>query len=102
MTTFDQLLDSKVSSDDIQTIANIMPVWEKLRTPLGFDRAKEKAIRRTNSDYEEQKQDLLESWKEMCGNAATYRAFIEAAEKAGNKLLADRVKEMLRSRVTGS
>ncbi|CAI8033351.1 hypothetical protein GBAR_LOCUS18814 [Geodia barretti] len=52
-------------------------------------------------DYGKQKRECLYVWKEMEGERATYRAFISAAEEAGNQQLAHSVRDLY-SHTTGT
>ena len=94
----DSLLDTPVSDEDVATIAaNYLTKWEDLTPHLGLTHAQEVAIRNTLilHDYNDQKREALHKWKEIKGNAATYRAFNAAATKASNMELVDKVKAML-------
>ena len=52
-------------------------------------------------DYGKQKRECLSVWREMEGERATYRAFISAAEEAGNQQLAHTVRDLF-SHTTGT
>ena len=86
-----------VSDEDIATIArDLLTDWESLRPYLGLSRVQKEEIRKSYpGEYGKQKHECLEEWKELKGNAATYSAFITAAEEAKNQQLADRVRAML-------
>lgn len=71
--------------------------WEDLLPYLGLSGPQKEEIRRTYPLYREQKHECLKQWKEKEGNKATYRAFIQAAEQAKKKGLADKVREMLQT-----
>jgi hypothetical protein len=46
-------------------------------------------------NYNQQKRECLQAWKEKNGKDATYSALIKAAEDAKDQKLADNVKAML-------
>ena len=93
-------LEEVISDEDVATIArDHLTNWESLRPYLGLTRPQKENIRKTYSDYGEQKRECLEVWQETKGNEATYGALITAAEKAKDQHLADRVKAMLASPV---
>ena len=85
-----------ISDEDVATIARKhLTDWESLRPYLGLSRQQQVEIRKTYSDYGQQKRECLEVWKETKGNEATYGALITAAEKAEDKKLADSVRAVL-------
>ena len=86
-----------ISDRDLAVIArHYLKDWEKVRPFLGLSRAQKKEIARSYSrDYELQKQECLEVWKEERGREATYRALISAAEEARDQELADNIRDML-------
>ena len=93
-------LEEVVSDVDVTTIArDHLTDWESLKSYLGLSRQQQVNIRKTYSDYGQQKRECLEVWKEMKGNEATYGALITAAEEAKDKKLADGVRAMLASTV---
>ena len=72
--------------------------WEELSPFLGLTRQQEATIRLDFKDYNNQKQEALRKWKQIKGDAATYRAFIAAARATSNMDLVDNVKAMLQTR----
>ena len=97
-------LEEVISDVDIANIArDILINWELLRPYLGLSRAQKEAIRKSYpGQYEEQKCESLEIWKEMQGDGATYGAFITAAEEAKDQQLADGVRAMLQTNVSST
>ena len=95
-----KLLDTPVSDQDLSKIAaKYLRKWEKLSPELRLTPQQETEIKETYSrDYDEQKREALRKWKEIKGNAATYRSFISAATAIPNMELVDNVKAMLRTR----
>ncbi|CAI8054043.1 hypothetical protein GBAR_LOCUS29538 [Geodia barretti] len=89
--------DDVISDRDLAVIArHYLKDWEKLRPFLRLSRAQKKEIARSYSrDYELQKQECLEVWKEEMGREATYQALISAAEEAGDQQLPDNIRDML-------
>ena len=91
-----ELLDTPVSDQDLSKIAaKYLRKWEKLSPELKLTPQQETEIKETFRDYDDQKREALRKWREIKGNAATYRAFIDAATDASNKDLVDNVKAML-------
>ena len=72
-----------------------MITWDSLSPFLGLTRPQEETIRRTYPNYENQKKECLEVWRQTEGNKATYGALINAAERAKEQRLADAVKKMI-------
>ena len=68
-----------------------------MRVTLGLDYAKQKEIEKVG-DYGKQKMECVEQWRLKAGDKSTYRAFIEAARKAGQNDVADKVVAMLQER----
>ena len=66
--------------------------WEDIAPYLQISVVDEEEIRRSG-DYADQKRTLLQKWREVKGNEATYQALSDAAEKA-KKDLSDQVKEL--------
>lgn len=94
------LLDAPVSDLDIATIAaNYLTKWEDLSPFLDLTPQHETNIKNTYGDYSVQKRQILLKWREIKGNAASYRALITAATTASNMELVDNVKAMLRARL---
>ena len=92
-----------VSVEDVPVIARkYLKEWEPLRPYLGLSPQKKIEIFTSHSDYEKQKQECLDVWKETKGDEATYSALITAAEKAKDQQLADSVRAMLVSRLSTS
>lgn len=91
-------LDVEMSEKDAEKIASeYLTEWEKLRPYLGLSRAQEKEIQNSNPrNYGAQKSEFMGVWKEKKGKDATYTAFIQAAEEAGKKKLADSMRAMKR------
>ena len=76
--------------------------WGSLAPFLGLTRTKEREIAMSYpGDYGKQKRECLSVWREMEGERATYRAFISAAEEAGNQQLAHTVRDLC-SHATGT
>ena len=74
--------------------------WESLSPYLGLDHTTEESIRSaSNGDYEMQKKKLLQEWKRIKGDQATYDELITAAERASDQNLADSVKKMMKANV---
>ena len=76
--------------------------WESLVPHLGLMRTDEVDIGKTNTNYGMQKTECLQKWKQRMGDKATYGALITAATEAKDQQLADRVKNMIRSRTVMS
>ena len=98
-------LDSEVTDEDAAVIAQChLEEWEELSPFLGLKSTTNVVVKNNNSgDYAKQKMTFLREWKKQRGHEASFGALIEAATKAGNKLLADNLKDMLinRSKPTG-
>lgn len=89
------LLDAVVSDMDICRIAaEYLVKWRELSPRLGLKPADETAISNTFKNFDDQRREVLRKWKELKGNAPTYRALIFAAEAIRNKQLADKVRKM--------
>ena len=90
--------NEEISEEDIETIASkYLTDWEKLRPYLKLSRTQEKEIIKSyRGDYGQQKREFLGTWKDEKSSDATYVAFIQAAEKAGMKKLADSVRALIR------
>ena len=83
-----------ISDRDLAVIArDHLTDWRSLAPFLGLNGAKEGEIARAG-DYGGQKRECLQIWKEMKGDEATYQAFIAAAVEAGNRQLADAVRDL--------
>ena len=67
--------------------------WEDIAPYLQISVVGEEEIRRSG-DYTDQKRTLLQKWREVKGNEATYKALSDAALKANNKDLSDQVIEL--------
>ena len=81
-------------------IAKDVTDWKALVPFLGLSLSQEKKIAmQFPGDYDLQKQECLEVWKEMKGMGATYPALIVAAGRAQNEELADRVRSMFSSKL---
>ena len=94
-----ELLDTPVSDTDLSKIsAEYLRKWENLSPELKLTPQQETEIKETLRDYDEQKREALRKWREIKGNAATYRAFIAAATAISNIQLVDNVKAMLQAR----
>ena len=87
-------LDRVISERDLVVIArDHVTHWGSLATFLGLTVPKEQEIAMSYpGDYGKQKRECLYMWRKMEGEKATYRAFISAAEEAGNQLLAHTVR----------
>ena len=89
-------LEEVVSDEGVAMIArDHLTDWESLRPFLGLSRQQEVEICNTHGNYQKQKRECLEIWKQAKGNEATYSTFITTAEKAKNQQLADGVRAML-------
>ena len=90
--------DEEISDEDIETIAReYLTDWEKLRAYLKLGYPIEGEIQKSHpGDYGGQKRKFLLTWKYEKSGGATYRTFIQAAEKAGMKKVADSVRAMIR------
>ena len=94
-----ELLDTPVSDQDLSKIAEkYLRKWEKLSPELELTPQQETEIKSTFRDYDDQKREALRKWREMKGNAATYRAFNTAAAAISNMELVENVKAMLQTR----
>ena len=90
-------LDDLISRRCLAAIAkNHITHWEPLGPFLDLTRQQEMEIaQKYSSNYELQKRECLEVWKEVKGNGATYRALISAAEEADDHRLVDCVRSLL-------
>ena len=94
-----ELLDTPITHQDLSKIAsNYLRKWEELLTELKLTPQQETEIKETLRDYDDQKRGALRKWREINGNAATYRALITAATAISNMELVDNVKAMLQAR----
>ena len=93
-----ELLDTPVSDEDVATITKYLTKWEDLSPFLGLTQQDETNICNTYKDYSHQKRQALRKWREIKGDAATYRALNTAAKKIPNMELVDKVKAILRTR----
>ena len=90
-------LDTPVTDQDIATVARDYLVrWEELAPHLGLTVQQEQSIRQTFREYEDQKREVLRTWKRNKGNGATYHILITAAETISNMQLADNVRALLK------
>ena len=86
-----------VTDQDIATIArDYLVSWEELAPHLGLTVQQEKSIQKTCREYEDQKREVLRTWKRNKGNGATYHILITAAEAISNMQLADDVRALLK------
>ena len=86
-----------VTDQDIATIArDYLVSWEELAPHLGLTVQQEKSVRKTFCEYEDQKREVLRTWKRNKGNGATYHILITAAETISNMQLADDVRALLK------
>ena len=93
-----ELLETPVSHQDLSKIASkYLRKWEELSPELKLTPQQETDIKETFRDYDDQKRQALRKWREIKGNAATYRAFITAATAISNMELVDNVKAMLQA-----
>ena len=91
------LLDTPITNRDIVTIArDYLVSWEELAPHLELTVQQEQSIRKTFREYEDQKREVLRTWKRNKGNEATYHILITAAETISNMQLADDVKALLK------
>ena len=89
-------LTTIVSDEQLAVIARkFLTKWEELSPSLGLTQQQEESIRRTHSDYEDQKRQSLRMWKRNKGNEATFGVFITAAEGISNMELADSVRDLM-------
>ena len=94
-----QLLDTPVSDQDLSKIAaKYLRKWEGLSPELKLTPQQETEIKETFRDYDDQKREALRKWREIKGDAATFRAFITAATAISNIELVDNIRAMLRTR----
>ena len=94
------LLKAQVSEGDIAKIAReYLNRWNELAPFLGLTEGQETEVQNSSSDYGDQKRAALLKWRAVKGRAATYAAFIAAANEAGLANLADNVRDLLRSRL---
>ena len=90
------LTEAIVSDEQLAIIARkFLTKWEELSPSLGLTQQQEESIRRTLSDYEDQKRESLRWWKRNKGNKATFGAFIAAAESISNMQLADSLRDLI-------
>ena len=90
-------LDTPVTGQDIATISrDYLVSWEELAPHLGLTVQQEQSIRQTFREYEDQKREVLRTWKRNKGNGATYHILITAAETISNMQLADDVRALLK------
>ena len=96
-------MDRVISDRDLAVIArDHVTHWRSLAPFLGLSRAQKKEIDESFKwDYEAQKMECLEVWKEERGREATYQALISAAEEAENLQLAHTVRDLF-SHTTGT
>ena len=88
--------DMVVNHDQLATLAkDHLMDWEEIAPKLGINPQEIFAIKKTHSEYKDQKRDALNTWKRNKGNGATFGAFITAAESVGNTVLVDSVKKWL-------
>lgn len=93
-----ELLDTPINDRDISKIATeYLRKWEELSPELGLTPQQETRIHETFRDYDDQKREALRKWKEIKGDAATYRAFIVAARAISNMELVAKVKGLLQT-----
>ena len=98
MTIPSYLLGTPVTDQDIATIARDYLVrWEELAPHLELTVQQDQSIRKTFQEYEDQKREVLRTWKRNKGNGATYHSFITAAETISNMQLADNVRALLQA-----
>ena len=80
----------------MDTIARELLIrWEELSPSLGLKQHQEQNIRRTYSEYADQKREALRAWKHNKGKGATFGALIAAAEKVSNMQLADGIRDLM-------
>ena len=100
MTIPSYLLNTPVTDQDIATIAKDYLVrWEELSPHLELTVQQDQSIRRTFREYEDQKREVLRTWKRNKGNGATYDSFITAAETISSMQLADNVRALLKKQL---
>ena len=89
-------MENEAKEDHLEVIARECSFdWMALRPHLGLSSAQEQDINRSESQYGEQRRVCLYKWKEVKGTSATYRALVEAANRISNRMLADKVKEVM-------
>ena len=92
------LTEAIVSDEQLTIIAReFLTKWEELSPSLGLTQQQGESIRRTHSDYEDQKRESLRTWKRNKGNEATFGAFITTAEGISNMELADSVRGLMKT-----
>ena len=90
-------LDTPITDQDIAIIArDYLVSWEEISPHLELTVQQEHSIQKTYRIYEDQKREVLRTWKRSKGNGATYDSFITAAETISNKLLAGSVRALLK------
>ena len=95
-----ELLDAPVSDLDVVTIATKLTRWEELSAFLGLTHQHETDIRYNfSTDYGDQKRAALRKWRQIKGDAATFRVFIAAATAISNMELVHGVMDMLREKL---
>ena len=89
-------LDTRCSDIYLAQIAENIVNWEELALDFELTQAEMEVIRNDYPlQYKLQKRAMLWKWVEKNGNKATYRAMKNKFNSANNKLLADKLMEML-------
>ena len=90
-------LDTRCSDIYLAQIAENIVNWEELAIDFELTQAEMEVIRHDYPrQYKLQKRAMLWKWVEKNGDQATYRAMKNKFDSAKNKLLADKLMEMLR------
>ena len=85
-----------ISKTQLDKIArDLLITWEELSSSLELTQAQEKNIRRTYSEYEDQKREALRAWKRNKGEGATFGVLIAAAKDVSNMQLAHGIRDLM-------
>ena len=77
-----EVLEEKLSEFTLTAIAGRMQEWEAKAGLLGLKEADQEVIVKDNiSSYNLQKIALMKKWREMCGDQATLRNFLDIAQR---------------------
>ena len=87
-------MDGKITDRHIADIARELADWKVLRPYLGLNETHE-AVIKESGDPGAQRRGLLQEWRRIRGNAATYGALIEALTVADNVNLAGYVRSLI-------
>ena len=85
-------MDKSITDVDIATLSKEINTWETFRPYLGISKPEETAIKRNyKDDYELQKREMLQRWKQKNGSKATPRALLKACGEAEDITLKDAI-----------